>query len=148
MTKEEMMKRNHVLRVGDLKAFIERYEFSDDALIVVQRIEDRYYEGNDISGMRGQREDGTYGILPPGSKASGWKVYCKPGDMYHTMTRFNEKLTSGVFEDKEQYPNFKPENCRLFTEEEMEDAKEQYSTIHCPVKYEDENDVIFLNLHY
>ena len=75
MTKEELM--GYVpgmhLTVGDLKAFIEKHDLPDDAIVVTQRVYDAYFEGgHDISGMRSAE-----GILPKGSRSSEWGVYCK-----------------------------------------------------------------------
>lgn len=83
-TKEEMLNGAPGLTVGELLKFIKEYDIPDSAPVLVQRVEDRYYEGVDVSGMRGPN-----GILPPGSKANGWKVYRKaqgyPSDIadYH-----------------------------------------------------------------
>jgi hypothetical protein len=81
MTSEEAKNKYvHYLRVGDLKKELEKYP--DDALVVSQRVEDRYYEGVDISGMTGTLEDGTTGILPSGSKSTGWDTIKKPDPFY------------------------------------------------------------------
>lgn len=85
MTGEEAKSKfKHYLRVGDLKKQLE--EYPDDALVVAQRVEDRYYEGCDISGMTGTLSDGSTGILPPGSKATGWQVITKPDPMDRNWT--------------------------------------------------------------
>ncbi len=69
-----MKKYQHYLTVGRLKEEIEGYP--DDALVVSQRVEDRYYEGCDISGMRGPD-----GLLPSGSKSNPWETIKKQSDM-------------------------------------------------------------------
>ncbi len=72
-------KHKHYLTVGKLKEYLENYP--DDALVVSQRVEDKYYEGVDISGMTGTLSDGTIGTLPPGSKSTGWETLKKPDPM-------------------------------------------------------------------
>lgn len=45
MSKNELKSyRDKALNVGRLKKFIEDHELTDDAIIMIQRIEDRYYE--------------------------------------------------------------------------------------------------------
>lgn len=105
----ERYKRGHYLTVGQLKKDLEGYP--DDALVVSQRVEDRYYDGVDISGMTGTLADGTTGILPPGSKATGWSVITKPDPMWK-----NEII--------------------------------QYSPVWCVVKYKDDTECLYLDLHY
>jgi len=85
---EAKNKYKHFLRVGDLKKELENYP--DDALVVAQRVEDRYYEGVDISGITGKLSDGTWGILPSGSKATGWETIKKPDPIY---PEFNQEYT-------------------------------------------------------
>ena len=78
--KERFGVKGHYMTVGHLKKELEKYP--DDALVVSQRIEDMYYDGVDISGMTGTLEDGSTGILPHGSKATGWDVIKKPNAFY------------------------------------------------------------------
>lgn len=149
ITREQLLSSKNCLTVGDLKRFIEKHDLHDDAIVVVQRVEDRYYDGIDISGMRGTREDGTGGILPAGTKTAGWPVYCKEGMSYRMMLEWNRKIADGTYDDKEQYPLMKDEHKVPFTPEQLEESKEQYTRLHCPVKYTDEGkDILFLDLHY
>jgi hypothetical protein len=78
--KEFKDKHKYYLTVGELKGYLAGYP--DDALVVAQRVEDRYYEGVDISGMTGTLPDGTSGTLPSGSKATGWETLKKPDPMF------------------------------------------------------------------
>ena len=72
------MKLNYqyFLTVAELKSKLNQYP--DDAKILVHRVEDCYYEGMDISGMRGTytNENGEQvsGILPSGSKSTPWET--------------------------------------------------------------------------
>lgn len=75
LEKKELFTQNG-LTVGGILDFIARYGIPSDAPVVIQRIEDSYFEGQDISGMRGPN-----GILPPGSKSTGWRSYLKMQNM-------------------------------------------------------------------
>jgi len=148
LTKEQLSNYNHHLTVGRLKEFIEKYNISDDAIIVVERVEDSYFEGSDISGMRGcnDTEDGIY---PEGSKAQGWGVYLKKGQGWHMCDRHNKKVRSGEYNNKEQYPDLADKDIKEIPEEEMEEMMTQYHPAWSCVKYPDEgDDILFINLHY
>ena len=77
MTKEEMLGYSCYLTVGRLKEFISKHDISDDALVVVEIVEDKYFNGGcDISGREGV-VDGKLTTLPSGSRSSEWSVYMK-----------------------------------------------------------------------
>lgn len=122
----DVYKKQGYLTVGELKKFIEKYEISDDAIVVSQRVEDFYYHDHH------------------------WKVYLKEAYHSHWMRSFNEKLDSGEFDDSEKYPNFKDSMRTKFTEDQIVEASHQYSPVWSPVFYEDEakKDILFLDLHY
>ena len=97
ITKEELKNRyQHFMTVGDLKEFLNKHNLPDDAKVVVQRVEDVYYEKHN------------------------WGVYLKEGE--HT---------------------FKDEQGKI-----VKESLEQYHPAWCCVKYRDEDDVLFINLHY
>jgi hypothetical protein len=108
--------------VGQLKKFIEEHNIPDDATIVYQRIEDIYFEGADISGMRGKLPNGEYGVLTPGTKAKGWETIKKEGYWYHKMKELN------------------------ISEEDLEKSKEEYIEVHSPVLFDKEH--LYLTAHY
>lgn len=139
LTKEEVLDRKHAFTVGELKRYIAEHNISDDAVIVSQRVEDTYFEGVDISGMRGQREDGTYGALPEGSKASLWGVYCIEGYWCNSYRQFNEKI------GKPEYPGLK--NSLPYTEEMIALAREQFVPVSCAATMREDKDILFLYLH-
>lgn len=127
MDKEKLMSyKNHgYMTVGSLKKFMEEHQLPDDAIVVVQRIEDFYYEDH------------------------GWEVYLKEAESSNWMKSYNDALDRGVFDDKEKYPDFKEEMRKKFTEEQITEASAQYHPIWCPVLYEDEGKaILFLDLHY
>lgn len=127
INKEELLSYlNHgYMTVGTLKKFIEKHDVPDDALVVVQRVEDFYYEDH------------------------GWKVYLKEAEHSNWMKSYNDALDKGEFDDKEKYPDFKDEMRKKFTEEQIIEASAQYHPAWCPVLYEDDGkEVLFLDLHY
>jgi hypothetical protein len=127
LNKEELLSYlNHgYMTVGALKKFIEKHEVPDDALVVVQRVEDFYYEDH------------------------GWKVYLKEAEHSNWMKSYNNALDRGEFDDKEKYPDFKDEMRKKFTEEQIIEASSQYHPAWCPVLYEDDGkEILFLDLHY
>jgi hypothetical protein len=70
-TKKELIgAKFNGLTMGDLAEFVYKNpKIPRDAKVLVERIEDIYFEGIDISGMNSVK-----GILPKGSKSEGWKV--------------------------------------------------------------------------
>jgi hypothetical protein len=100
----ESCRKNGFMTIGDLKKWLnENSDLPDDSLVMIQRVEDKYYEGVDISGLTSYE-----GILPEGSKSEGWGVYYKE-------TLFGE---------------------------------EQYHPAWCCVRYQDEKNLMFIDLHY
>lgn len=75
-TKEELAAQDgHYMRVCDIREFLARHNPPDDAIVLIEQVEDKYFDGGcDISGYSGQLEDGTHGILPEGSRTSEWPV--------------------------------------------------------------------------
>ena len=97
ITKEELTNGyDHYLTVGGLKKFLNKHNLPDTAKVVVQRVEDVYYEKYD------------------------WGVYLKEG--MHT---------------------FKDDNGNI-----EKSSMEQYHPAWCCVKYNDEDNILFIDLHY
>jgi hypothetical protein len=144
ISKEELLKYKHHLTAGDIKKFIEKHNVPDTALVLIQRVDDHYFEGGvDISGM-----SSTEGILPPGSRSNEWEVYLKRGENWWYADKWNRDVESGEYLDKEKYPNMKPENLKKYTEEEMVKFMERYYPAWCCVKYSDDDDILFIDIHY
>ncbi len=123
ISKEELFKYEHYLTVGKIKEFLNKYDLSDDSMVVVQRIEDFYYENN------------------------GWSVYLKEGESYWHCERWNEDI-KGDYLDTKKYPRLVGKELKLFTEEQMKQSMCQYSPIWSCVRYNDDKDILFLDLHY
>lgn len=150
-TKEDLEKTNHPrLTVKQLKDFIEKNNLADDALVMIQRVEDMYYDGVDISGMRGCQYTEN-GIFPEGSKSSGWLVYLKGGYHYHQQLKRNKEMLDEIERrqkgEESHYPGIEDPSKYIATEEQLNKLKEQYTPAHCPVVYSDEKH-LFIDLHY
>ena len=59
-----------------------------------------------------------------------------------TVGRLREYL------DPEKYPKLKGKELKPYTEEQIKESMDQYTPAWCPVKYNDEDDVLFIDLHY
>jgi len=137
------------LTVGQLRKALEKYP--EDAKVLVQRVEDRYYEGVDISGMTGTLSDGSVGVLPEGTKAEGWPVVLKKASAYYHALDWNKEMHEEVLRKiAGEQPEFSFDNPedRLYTEEEIESMKDQYSPVWSIVQYKDDPNNLYLDLHY
>lgn len=126
--KEVTEKFTQHLTVGNLKKSIERYKIPDEAKVVVQRIEDVYYEKH------------------------GWGVMLKEGEHYHNKISFNEKMKEEIVRrergEEPEYEKIKDPNKYICEDEEvLKELKDQYHPAWCVVGYEDK-DFLFLDLHY
>jgi len=112
LTKKDVLNYNIKLTVGQLKKFIEENNFSDDSIVLIQRIEDYYY------------------------KSGGWGVYLKKGDFTHQLEKTNEKIRSGKI------------SAEIISDEQIKASMEEYSPATMCVRYQDDKDILFINLHY
>lgn len=126
LTREEVLsyRDSGYLTVGQLKKFIEENNLPDDAIVVTQRVHDVYFEEH------------------------GWGVYKKHGWLSHNFMTFNKNLETGMYDDQEQYPDMTERHKSPYAQEDIDDVAEQYHPVWCPVKYNDEDDILFLDLHY
>ena len=145
-TKEELIEaRFQGLTMGDLAEFVYKNpQIPRDAKVLVERIEDVYFEGVDISGMRSSK-----GILPKGSKAEGWKVLPVKGENYYNTKNFNEVMIQEVEDRKNgkesQYP--KIDNPNDYIIELSDDCKEQFFPAWC-ISKENDNSIVYIFNHY
>ncbi len=117
---------DHYCTVGDLLNFIDKNRLPLDAKIVMQRVEDHYF-----------------------NEVGGWKenLVRMPGEFYHQELKRNQNIIDGVYDDKEQYPNYPEEMKKLVTTEELDALKEEY--YHCsPVFFKEKPNILFLAAHY
>jgi hypothetical protein len=97
ISKEEIKNRYiDFLTVGDLKKFLQKHKLKDSAKVLIQRVEDVYFEKHN------------------------WGVYLKEGE--HTFKDVHGEI--------------------------VKESLEQYHPAWSCVKYNDENDILFIDLHY
>ena len=71
ISKEELLKYKDHLTVGKLKDFIKKNELKNDSIVVIERVQDVYYEEH------------------------SWDVYPKDGEITMDILRINEQIKSG-----------------------------------------------------
>jgi len=132
ITKEEMLNYSskwHYCTVGDLKKHIEKFNIPDTAPVVVQRVEDVYYEKH------------------------GWSVYLKEGECYHNTVNMNENMREEIARrERGEEPEYSliddPSKYIVEDEESLNELKDQYRPVWCAVYYKDDENILFLDLHY
>lgn len=129
LTEKEIKEEyGYYLTVGQLKKDIETYGISDDAHVMVQRVEDVYYNTH------------------------GWGVLLKKGEHYHNVLRMNENMREEIARrergEEPEYPRIEnPSNYICEDEKLLDEISEQYHPAWCVVGYKDK-DFLFLDLHY
>lgn len=111
------------LTVGRLKEILYKYNGPLDGKVLIERVEDRYYEQNN------------------------WGVVYVEGEHYNNAVDFNKKLT-GEFLNKEEYPDFKPDNYKVATKEELKVYLEQFHPAWCASKFPNDDSNLYIYLHY
>ena len=145
-TKEELIEAKFQgLTMGDLAEFVYKNpQIPRDAKVLVERIQDVYFEGVDISGMNSAK-----GILPKGSKSEGWKVLPVKGENYYNTKNFNEVMIQEVEDRKNgkesQYP--KIDNPNDYIIELSDDCKEQFFPAWC-ISKENDDSIVYIFNHY
>jgi hypothetical protein len=67
-----------------------------------------------------------------------WEVYCKDNEMSLDAEKYNKKIKRKKRKDEDD----------LYTEKDIQDLKSQYHPIWSPVFYQEDPEVLFLDLHY
>jgi len=130
LTREKLLKYRDggYMTVGRLKEFLTDHQIADEALVVIERVEDAYYE-------------------KPEKRDSEWGVYLKDGEGVYHARKWNKDI-KGKYLDKEQYPRIDPDNLVAYTEDQIQAMKVQYHPAWCCVKYNNESEILFIDLHY
>lgn len=128
LTADDLISRTDVLTVGKLKEFIKKHNLQDDAVVLIERVEDVYYE------------------------KYGWGVYLKEGFEYNNVIRGNKDIQNEIDRrergEQAKYPRMKNPALHIINDENILNSfKNQYTTAHCATFYNDENH-LFINLHY
>lgn len=118
---------NH-LTVGGLKRSIDKFNIPDEAIVIVQRIEDVYYE------------------------KLNWGVLLKEGEHYNNAIQLNGDMKKEIARrergEEPEYPEIKDPNKFICEDENiLRELKDQYHPAWGVVGYEDK-DFLFIDLHY
>lgn len=121
----EDLKTRYGLKVGDLRKFLdENPGLSDDAPVLVERIEDFYFEKN------------------------GWGVYLKEGESYHDIKSMNERMNEEIERRaRGEEPHYGMEDPSKYIRELTDEDMNQYIPTWCCVIYTGD-DALFIDLHY
>lgn len=127
ITKEELETRfKDSYTVGDLLDFIEKHNIPRSGKILVERVEDVYYEKNN------------------------WSTYLKEGEHFHSILRMNKKMQDEINRrEKGLEPEYdKLDDPNKFIYKPTDQDKTQYTPIWSAVKYENEDKHLLLDMHY
>ena len=117
----------HFLTVGQLREFLENNKnIPDDAKVLVQRVEDVYYEKH------------------------GWGVVLKEGEHYHSHLEMNKNMREEIerrARGEEPHYAIDDPNEAIMSDEDLEMIKEQYHPAWCCVKYKEDKH-LYIDLHY
>ena len=124
------MALDNYLTVGELLKFIEKHNIPMDAPVLMQRVEDSYYE--------------------PGN---GWleNSWFMDGDFIRQRRRSNMEMMIELWKrNSGDEPEFEMEDPKAYmlTEEELKEYREQYTQAWCPVFYKEKPNALFLDAHY
>ncbi len=125
-TQRKLEDYQHFCTVGDLLKFIEKNNVPMDAKILMQRVEDSYFNKE---------------------CSNGWQLFRKHGYFSYQMMKTNQMIDDGIYNDKDHYPDIEdPERFRN-SQEAIEAAMEEYYPCWCPVQYADDKH-LYLDAHY
>ncbi len=108
--------------VGELLDFIEKYKIPRDGKIMVQRVEDVYFEKHN------------------------WKTIDMPGFQYSQIKSQVDKAKDGTYANKEDYPKMTDELIESIASTNLDEFKDNYIVAWSPVKHDDDN--LWLDCHY
>lgn len=122
---DDLNKYDCYCTVKELLGFIKEYKISPDSKVLVQRVEDVYFENH------------------------GWGTVKKEGQQSSIIKELVNRAKSGVYADKEQFPKMTGERIAeiLDYENKIDETRDEYIPVWCPVKYKDDNN-LYLDLHY
>lgn len=112
------------LTVKSLKEHLKERDYDDDALVMIQRIEDMYYNKN------------------------SWSVLLKEGEHYHNAIQMNENMKAEVERrERGETPEYGMDDPSKYIHPVGEDSMEQYHPAWCCVWYKNDKE-LFIDLHY
>lgn len=135
------------MTVQDLLDFIKERNIPMTAKVMIQRVEDKYFDGVDISGMT----DSDGNVYPSGTRSTGWGVYLKKGYAYYEAEQINinlnEEIDRRTLDKEPNYPKIE-DPAKLLVDLSDVALLEQYHPAYCPAFYDDDEDLLFIDLHY
>lgn len=139
------------LTVRDFLKYIKKNNIPHNTELCYQRIEDRYFDGIDISGMCGNN-----GIYPEGSKSEGWNTIKVKGETYYNAVMFNKHIEDGklVKEGKldprtvgKRFWGEEYEDSQKSIDLSDEDLLDQFVNVHS-IYYDKKSNILCLTAHY
>jgi hypothetical protein len=134
MTKEDFLNKRSEFTMKSLRRFVEKNkDMSDDAPILIERVEDRYFEGRE---------------LKDGNKSKGWDVLKVEGYHYYSNIQWNEKMEEEIERIKngeEREYNMEDPSKMIFDDEFIEASLEQFYQGHC---ISTDKEIIYIYSHY
>jgi hypothetical protein len=141
LKKSDFIDSEEGMTVQDLLDFIKERNIPMTAKVMIQRVEDKYFDGVDISGMT----DSEGNVYPSGTRSTGWGVFLKKGYAYYEAEQIN--IDRRVLGKEPNYPKIE-DPAKLLVDLNDTDLLEQYHPAFCPVFYDDDTDLLFIDLHY
>lgn len=123
LTKDDLLKYKnlHYMTVGRLREFLDDTKLPDDAIVVIERVQDVYYEKHN------------------------WGAYLHENDHTRHMRHFNRCIENGTVKDI--FDGIE-DDTKPYTEEEIKDAMTQYHPAWCAWERNDDDQIMFIDLHY
>lgn len=119
--------RKSYLTVGRLRKLLDNSDLEDDALVMIERVEDVYFEEH------------------------SWKVYPKDSNLCEWIREVNRKMQDDIGGrergEVSRFPDLDDPSKHITTEEELKDYQNQYHPAFSAFMYTDEKE-LFINLHY
>jgi hypothetical protein len=147
LNKSDFVDSEMGMTVQDLLDFIKERNIPMTAKVMIQRVEDKYFDGVDISGMT----DSEGNVYPSGTRSTGWGVFLKKGYAYYEAEQININLNAEidrrVLGKEPNYPKIE-DPAKLLVDLSDIGLLEQYHPAYCPVFYDDDEDLLFIDLHY
>jgi hypothetical protein len=147
LKKSDFINSEEGMTVQDLLDFIKERNIPMTAKVMIQRVEDKYFEGVDVSGMT----DSEGNVYPSGTRSTGWGVFLKKGYAYYEAEQININLNAEIDRrikgEEPNYPQIE-DPAKMLVDLNDTDLLEQYHPAFCPVFYDDDADLLFIDLHY
>lgn len=118
--------QHSALTIGKLKELIAKYNLPDNGKVLIERVEDRYYEQNN------------------------WGVVFKEGYWFYAVVERNKEMKEEIERrtrgEESEYPDLEnPQDCIMELSKELMD---QYHPAYYACKSKDDDTNLYIDLHY